>query len=100
MSQISIIKKSDIQEARRFDAEYFQPKYEKIIKKIENYKNGWDYVGNIVHRKKGVEVGSEAYQQNGMSFGRVTDCSINGVESASKKISQGLYQEMNYLAAS
>jgi len=38
MPQISIIKKSDIQEARRFDAEYFQPKYEEIIKKIENYK--------------------------------------------------------------
>lgn len=44
MPQISIIKKSDIQKARRFDAEYFQPKYGKIIKKIENYKNGWDYV--------------------------------------------------------
>jgi len=46
MPQISIIKKSDIQEARRFDAEYFQPKYEEIIKKIEKYENGFDVVKN------------------------------------------------------
>ena len=86
--------KKETDEARRFDAEYFQPKYEEIIKKIENYKNGWDYVRNIVHHKKGVEVGSETYQQNGMSFGRVSDFSINGVEKTGKKISKGLYQEL------
>ena len=32
MPQISIIKKSDIQEARRFDAEYFKPEYLEIEK--------------------------------------------------------------------
>ncbi len=31
MAQISIIQKSDITEAGRFDAEYFQPKYEDIM---------------------------------------------------------------------
>ncbi len=86
--------KKETNEAGRFDAEYFQPKYEEIIKKIEKYKNGWDYVRNIVDRKKGVEVGSEAYRQDGMSFGRVADCSINGVEDTGKKISKGLYQEL------
>ena len=86
--------KKETDEAERFDAEYFQPKYEEIIKKIEKYKNGWDYVKNIVHHKKGVEVGSETYQQDGMSFGRVSDFSINGVEKTGKKISKGLYQEL------
>ena len=86
--------KKETDEAERFDAEYFQPKYEEIIKKIEKYKNGWDFVKNIVHHKKGVEVGSETYQQNGMSFGRVSDFSINGVERTGKKISKGLYQEL------
>jgi len=86
--------KKETDEARRFDAEYFQPKYEEIIKKIEKYKNGWDYVRNIVHRKKGVEVGSEAYQQDGMSFGRVADCSRSGIEKTGKKISKELYQEL------
>ena len=86
--------KKETDEAKRFDAEYFQPKYDEIIKKIEKYKNGWDFVKNIVHHKKGVEVGSETYQQEGMSFGRVSDFSINGVEKTGKKISQGLYQEL------
>ena len=86
--------KKEIDEAKRFDAEYFQPKYGKIIKKIENYKNGWDYVKNIVNWKKGVEVGSEAYRQDGMSFGRVADCSINGVADTGKKISKELYKEL------
>ncbi|TRZ81433.1 hypothetical protein D4R86_02530 [bacterium] len=86
--------KKETDEAKRFDAEYFQPKYEEIIKRIEKYKNGWDFVKNIVNWKKGVEVGSETYQQNGMSFGRVSDFSINGVERTGKKISKGLYQEL------
>ncbi|MCK4524819.1 MAG: restriction endonuclease subunit S [Candidatus Andersenbacteria bacterium] len=86
--------KKETDEARRFDAEYFQPKYDEIIKKIEKYKNGWNYVKNIVHWKKGVEVGSETYRQSGMSFGRVSDFSINGVEKTGKKISKELYQEL------
>jgi len=86
--------KKEADEAERFDAEYFQPKYEEIIKKIEKYKNGWDFVRNIVHWRKGVEVGSEAYQQDGISFGRVADCSINGIEKTGKKISKELYQKL------
>jgi len=85
-------KKTD--EAKRFDAGYFQPKYEEIIKKIENYQNGYDVVKNIANIKKGVEVGSETYQQDGMSFGRVSDFSINGVEGTGKKISKELYQDL------
>ncbi len=40
--------KSDIENAERFDSEYFQPKYEEIIKKIEEYEGGWDYVENLL----------------------------------------------------
>ncbi len=47
----NIVKLSEIKKANRIDAEYFQPKYEEIIKKIENYKNGWDYVKNIINFK-------------------------------------------------
>jgi len=36
--------KSKIEEAERFDAEYFQPKYEDIIKKIENYEGGFKII--------------------------------------------------------
>jgi len=41
MPQISIIKKSDIQEARRFDTEFFKPEYlenEKNMEKIKQIK--------------------------------------------------------------
>ena len=45
----NIINLSEAKEANRIDAEYFQVKYEEIIKKIEKYKNGWDYVKNIIN---------------------------------------------------
>lgn len=38
--------KKAIQEAGRYDAEYFQPKYEEVIKKIEKYEGGCDFVKN------------------------------------------------------
>lgn len=38
--------KSEISEAQRYDSEYFQPKYDEIIKKIEGYDGGWDFVRN------------------------------------------------------
>ena len=39
--------KQEVDQAKRFDAEYFQPKYKKIIEKIEEYKGGFDLVKNI-----------------------------------------------------
>lgn len=85
--------KKEIEKAKRFDAEYFQPKYEEIIQKIENYQGGFCEIGNIVSWQKGFEVGSEEYQKKGFHFGRVSDFSINGFDNISKKIS-----EKNYLA--
>ncbi len=38
--------KKEIDNAKRYDSEYFQPKYDAIIKKIEEYEGGWDYVKN------------------------------------------------------
>lgn len=42
---------SDMQNAERFDAEYFQPKYEKIIEAVKKYKNGFDELDNLVKIK-------------------------------------------------
>ena len=39
--------KKAVDEAWRYDADYFQPKYDELIGKIENYKWGWDYVENL-----------------------------------------------------
>jgi len=40
--------KKEIDNTWRYDADYFQPKYDKLIEKIENYKWGWDYVENYI----------------------------------------------------
>jgi type I restriction enzyme S subunit len=37
--------------SKRFDADYFQPKYKEIIKKIESYNCGSELLGNIVKIK-------------------------------------------------
>lgn len=42
---------SDTQKAERFDAEYFQPKYEEIIEAVKKYKGGFDELGNLVKIK-------------------------------------------------
>jgi len=78
----------------RLDSEYYQPKYDEIIEKIKSYNGGYDYIKNIITWKKGIEVGSEAYQENGISFLRVSDFSKFGIENISKKISNELYEEL------
>lgn len=50
--QLSFVKDySDTKQARRMDAEYFQPKYEEIIKVIQTYPGGWDTMNNLVGLK-------------------------------------------------
>ena len=43
-----IQKFTKVQAAGRFDAEYFQPKYEEIVESIKDYSNGWDYLKNCI----------------------------------------------------
>ena len=85
--------KREVDQAKRFDVEYFQPKYKEIIEKIEEYKGGFDLVKNIVSWKKGTEVGSKEYTEHGKAFIRVSDFSIHGVEETAKKISEQLFKE-------
>ncbi len=84
----------DIEQAGRFDAEYFQPKYADIINRIENYSGGFGTVKNIVNWAKGIEVGTEAYTERGKDFVRVSDVSINGIEQSNRKISTSLFTEI------
>jgi restriction endonuclease S subunit len=43
--------KKEIAKAHRYDSEYFQPKYTEIIKKIEKYEGGWDFVRDALNFK-------------------------------------------------
>ena len=60
----------------RLDAEYYQPKYDALIEGIK--KNSYVVLGGesgIVSIRKSIEPGSEAYQNEGIPFIRVSDIS-------------------------
>ena len=47
--RLSFIKNfSDTQSARRIDAEYFQPRYDEVVERIRQYKNGYKPLGEII----------------------------------------------------
>lgn len=88
-----IVNLSDVKSANRVDAEYFQPKYEKLISKIKE-KNA-KLLGDLVSMKKGFEPGSEAYQEEGKLFIRVSSVSKFGIDNKDQKyLSNDLYQKL------
>ncbi|MCK4333397.1 hypothetical protein KAX06_01275 [candidate division WOR-3 bacterium] len=83
---------SDAQEAGRIDAEYFQPKYKAIVEAIRKYQSN-DVLENIVTIKKCIEPGSEAYQDEGNLFLRVSNISKYGIRDGNQKyLSNELYE--------
>lgn len=78
---------------KRIDAEYFQPKYEAIIKAIKSYKGGWDTLDNLVTIKKCIEVGSDEYLDEGIPFIRISNISPFEI-TEEKYISEKLYAEI------
>lgn len=57
--------KKEVENAARFDAEYFQPKYEEIIEHVENYSGGFDFVGNVGKFKNGSFIPDKHYVKYG-----------------------------------
>ena len=84
---------SETQAATRIDAEYFQPKYQEVVRAIKNYAGGWDTLGNLVTVKKCVEVGSGEYLEAGIPFVRVSNLSPFEI-TEEKYISEELYEEI------
>lgn len=92
--QLSFIKNySDTVQSERIDAEYYQPKYEEIIRAIKQYSGGWDTLEKLVTIKKCVEVGSGEYLDTGIPFVRVSNLSPFEI-TEEKYISETLYNEM------
>lgn len=83
----------DTHAAGRIDAEYFQPKYGELVTAIQKYPGGYGHLGSLVSIKKCVEVGSEAYEESGIPFIRVSNLSPFGI-SQEKCISEALYAEL------
>ncbi len=61
----------------RLDAEYYQKKYEEIIARVKSHK--YDKLGNLVNIKKSIEPGSDAYQEEGVPFIRVSNLNKMGL---------------------
>jgi len=92
-SLFSVVNLSEVENANRMDAEYFQEKYKKLVKKIK--LNNAKKLGNLVSIKKGFEPGSEEYYEEGKLFIRVSSLSVNGIENSDQKyLSEKLYQEL------
>jgi len=84
---------SDVEQAERIDAEYYQPKYEEIVTAIKAYQGGWDTLGNLVKVKKCVEVGSAEYLDEGIPFIRISNLTPFEI-TEEKYISEKLYTEI------
>jgi len=68
------------------------PKYDEMHKRVAKVAQG--KLGQLVNHKKGIEVGSEAYQEVGEDFIRVADFGIFSIEGVEKKISNELYENL------
>ena len=66
----------------RFDAEYYQPKYEQVMNKITSQP--FDKLINLVKITKSIEPGSAYYDEEGLPFMRVADFSKNGLTEPQK----------------
>lgn len=77
----------------RLDAEYYQPKYEQIVKHITAQSH--DRLIKLVDIKKSIEPGSDAYSEDeeGLPFLRVADYSKYGITKPQKCLSASFVAE-------
>jgi len=89
----TIVKFSEIKSAGRIDADYFQPKYQKILSLIR--ANGGIELGELATVKKGIEPGANAYQDDGRLFIRVSSLSKFGITDKDEKyLNEKLYETL------
>ena len=81
------------QRAKRLDADYFQPKYNAMLRLIKGYPGGWDTLENVASIEKCVEVGSDEYLADGIPFIRVSNISPFEITEG-KYISEALYKTL------
>lgn len=88
---------TEVTEAKRIDAEYFQPKYEQMMQKIRSAAESIDTLDAITDFTKGIEVGSDLYLDKGVPFVRVSDMSKFEISygAETKYISDSVYEQLN-----
>lgn len=61
--------RESVNSTNRLDAEYYQPKYDKMNDALKKFKS--EKLGNLVIKQKSIEPGSEYYREEGIPFIRV-----------------------------
>ena len=61
----------------RLDAEYYQPKYDYLFSHLSEFATST--IGELTEIRKSIEPGSDAYQETGVPFIRVSDLSKFGL---------------------
>ncbi|HPT76991.1 MAG TPA: restriction endonuclease subunit S [Defluviitaleaceae bacterium] len=90
-----VTKLSQAFNAHRIDAEYFQPVYDKLLKYLVNNFETIPLKRLIFGFQKGIEVGSENYEEDGIPFIRVSNLSVHGfVKKDQKYIDEDLYKTL------
>lgn len=90
--QLAIKKFKQIQTFNRFDAEYYQPKFDFLMQKIK--ENNFDYLTNVVNIEKSIEPGSEFYENEGIPFIRVADINKFGIENPKVYLSPEYFSQV------
>ncbi|SBW06174.1 putative DNA methylase-type I restriction-modification system [uncultured delta proteobacterium] len=90
-----IARHAEARRAGRLDAEYFQPKYSRLIGAITRYPGGCATLGSLFSIHKCVEVGSAAYREEGVPFVRVSNLSPFGI-TEEKYITPELYEKLRH----
>lgn len=83
---------SDFVNSGRLDAEYYQPKYDKLFAKLNKFET--KRLGDIVQIRKSIEPGSEAYQDQGIPFMRVANLSKFGFSDTDIHLSPDEYRDI------
>lgn len=82
----------------RIDAEYYQPKYDKLFEVLERLEtlplSGENGLTNI---QKSIEPGSDFYQEEGVPFVRVSDVTKFGITTPSIKLPQNVIPNIESL---
>lgn len=76
---------------RRFDPEYYQPKYDNLVDIIQNINH--DKLINLVSIFKSIEPGSKEYMDSGIPFVRVSDLSTKGISESDVYLSPKMVNE-------
>lgn len=87
------VNSADVINSNRIDAEYYQPKYERVVEAIKKHLH--KSIGDMFRLIKGIEPGSSAYCEEGKPFIRVSNLNKFEINSDNQQyLSEKTYSEL------